>query len=79
MQVQQVFDDSHQLFGAEKIRIVLRENSVHVGRKRIRQIMQELGLASIRENAKSTYRSRQEFLKRNLVNQEFNVTRPNEI
>lgn len=41
--------------------------------------MQELGLTSIRENAKSNYRSRQEYLKRNLVNQEFTVTRPNEI
>ena len=40
--------------------------------------MQELGLTSIRENAKSSYRSRQEYLKRNLVNQEFRVTRPNE-
>lgn len=41
--------------------------------------MQELDLTSIRENAKRNYRSRQEYLKRNLADQEFSVTRPNEI
>lgn len=79
LQVQRIFDDSQQRFGAEKIRVVLAENGICVGKKRIRQIMQELDLTSIRENAKSNYRSRQEYLKRNLVNQEFIVTRPNEI
>lgn len=79
MQVQQIFDDSRQRFGAEKIRVILAENGICVGKKRIRQIMQELGLTSIRENAKSNYRRRQEYLKRDLVSQEFNVTRPNEI
>ena len=79
IQVQQIFDDSQQRFGAEKIRVVLAENGICVGKKRIRQIMQELGLTSIRENAKSNYRRRQEYLKRDLVNQEFSVTRPNEI
>ena len=69
IQVQQIFDDSQQRFGAEKIRVVLAENGICVGKKRIRQIMQELGLTSIRENAKSNYRRRQEYLKRDLVNQ----------
>ena len=78
-QVQQIFDDSKQRFGAEKIRITLRECGVHVGKRRIREIMKELGLVSVRENAKSSYRNRQEYLKRNLLNQEFKATRPNEI
>lgn len=78
-QVKQVFDDSKQRFGAEKIRMTLRECDIHVGKKRIREIMQELGLASVRENAKSNYRNRQEYLKRNLLNQEFKTSRPNEI
>lgn len=47
LQVQQIFDDSQQRFGAEKIRIRLAENDIHVGKKRIREIMQELGLESI--------------------------------
>lgn len=67
LQVQRIFDDSQQRFGAEKIRVILAENGICVGKKRIRQIMRELDLTSIRENAKSNYRSRQEYLKHNLV------------
>lgn len=33
--VQQIFDDSGQRYGAEKIRIVLEENGIHVGKKRV--------------------------------------------
>ena len=50
--VQQVFDDSSQRFGAEKIRVTLAESGVRVGTKRIAAIMQELGLQSIRSDAK---------------------------
>lgn len=57
LQVQQVFDDSKQRYGAEKIRIVLAESGIHVGKRRVRAIMQELGLESIRENAKANYKA----------------------
>lgn len=79
LQVQQIFDDSQQRFGAEKIRIILAENGIHVGKKRIRGIMQELGLASIRENAKKDYKKRQEYQRKNLLAQNFTASRQNEI
>lgn len=44
LKVKQVFDDSEQRFGAEKIRIVLAESGIRVGKKRISAIMQKLGL-----------------------------------
>ena len=74
-QVQQIFNDSKQRFGAEKIRITLRECGIHIGKRRIREIMKELGLVSVRENAKRNYRNRQKYLKRDLLNQEFKTTR----
>ena len=79
LQVQQIFDESQQRFGAEKIRIILAENGIHVGKKRIRGIMQELGLASIRENAKKDYKKRQEYQQKNLLAQNFTASRQNEI
>lgn len=79
LQVQQIFDDSKQRFGAEKIRVTLAESGIHVGKERIRKIMNELGLVSVRENAKSNYKRRQEYQKRNLLNQEFKASRANEI
>ena len=39
LKVKQVFDDSEQRFGAEKIRIVLAESGIRVGKKRISAIM----------------------------------------
>ena len=33
LQVQQIFDESQQRFGAEKIRIILAENGIHVGKR----------------------------------------------
>ncbi len=79
LQVQQIFDDSQQRFGAEKIRIILAENGIHVGKKRIRSIMQELGLESIRENAKKDYKKRLEYQRKNLLEQNFTASRKNEI
>ena len=79
LQVQQIFDDSQQRFGAEKIRIILSENGIHVGKKRIRDIMQELGLESIRENAKRDYKKRQGYRRKNLLNQNFTASRQNEV
>ncbi len=79
LQVKQIFDDSKQRYGAEKIRVTLAENGIRVGKERIRKIMNELGLVSIRENAKSNYKKRQQYQKRNLLNQEFKAMRQNEI
>ena len=41
LKVKQVFDDSQQRFGAEKSRIILADNGIRVGKKRISAIMQE--------------------------------------
>lgn len=54
--VQQVFDDSAQRFGTEKIRIALTESGIRVSTKRIAAIMQELDLHSIRPDAKKQFK-----------------------
>lgn len=79
LQVQQIFDDSQQRFGAEKIRNILTENDIHVGKKRIRGIMQELGLESVRQNATKDYKKRQAYQRKNLLNRNFTVSRQNEV
>lgn len=62
--VQQVFDDSAQRFGAEKIRIALTESGIRVSTKRIAAIMQELDLHSIRPDAKKQFKKRQQYKNR---------------
>ena len=41
-QVQQIFDDSEQRFGAEKIRNVLSENGIHVGKRESEKLCRSL-------------------------------------
>ena len=77
--VQQVFDDSNQRFGSEKIRITLAASGIHVSRERIQSIMQELDIQSIHCNAKREYKRRQSYRKRNLLNRNFTASKPNQI
>ncbi len=77
MQVQEVFNESGQRYGAAKIRAVLAENGIHVGKKRVKNIMDELGLVSIREGSKSSYYQLQR-KKRNLLARQFTAIKPNE-
>ena len=79
IKVQQIFDDSQQRFGAEKIRTVLAQAGIHVSAKRISAIMQELDLRSIRTNAKKQYKKRQQYQKQNLLAREFTADHPNQI
>ena len=79
-QVQQVFDDSAQRFGAEKIRITLAESGIRVSTKRIAAIMQELDLHSIRPDAKKQYKKQQQYnRKQNLLERQFTANHPNQI
>jgi len=78
MKVQQIFDDSAQCFGAEKIRIVLANSGIRTSKDRIAAIMKELDLHSVRTDAKKQYQKRQE-RKRNLLQRKFSAERPNQI
>lgn len=79
LKVQQIFDDSKQRYGAEKIRVILAEGGIRTSAKRISSIMQKLGLKSIRTNAKKDYKKRQRNAKPNLLKQQFSTERPNQV
>ena len=79
LKIKQVFDDSDQRFGAEKIRVVLAAGGIRVSKKRITAIMQELGLYSIRVDAKKQFKKKQQRVKQNLLKREFSVDHPNQI
>ncbi len=79
LKVKQVFDDSEQRFGAEKIRVILAESGIHISKKRISAIMQELGLHSVRVDAKKQFKRKQQYAKQNLLKREFSAEHPNQI
>lgn len=78
IQVQQIFDESEQRYGAEKIRIILGENGINVSKRRIAGIMKELDLHSVRTDAKKAYKKQQGYQMKNILKRDFQVDKPNQ-
>lgn len=76
--IQQVFYDSNKVFGAPKIHAVLKNQGEKVALETVRLLMREMGLESIRYSAKKNH-IEQNRKRSNLLNQEFNVERPNQV
>ena len=79
LKVKQVFDDSEQRYGAEKIRRVLAVGGICISKRRVAAIMRELGLHSVRVDAKKLHKRRQLLKKENLLKREFSARRPNQV
>lgn len=75
--VREIFHDNKQLFGADKITAVLREQGFTVSKKYVLQLMREMGLYSISPIAKREYTKWQKGENKNIVQQQFEAPRPN--
>ena len=76
--IEKLFYDSQQVFGAYKIHAILKSMGYRISKNTVANIMHENGWFSVRGGAKKKYLKLQE-RKRNLLNQQFNVSRPNEV
>lgn len=74
-QIQEIYDESNQIFGAAKITAVLRRRDIKTSVNMVRQLMSDMGLVSIRQDAKKYYNDNARRHK-NYLNQEFNTTAP---
>ena len=78
IQIQEVFDENHQILGARKIAAILRNKDVKVSDEMVRELMKDMGLVSIRQEAKKLYTDDMKRLK-NYLNQEFDPDAPNQV
>jgi len=78
IKIQEVYDDSNQIFGAGKITAVLRNYGYHVSQEMVLELMRDMGLVSIRQSAKSLYTKESKKFK-NHLNQEFHTDKPNQV
>ena len=78
IKIQEIYDENNQIFGAAKIAAVLKEQGYRTSDKTVRKLMRDMGLTSIRQDAKSIYDKEQRKFK-NRLNQRFNVSKPNEV
>lgn len=78
LKIQQIYDDSNQIFGATKIAAVMKDNGYRISVEMVRKLMRDMGLISIRQDAKDLYDKEQRRYK-NYLNQQFTTTRPDEV
>ena len=77
--IQQIYDDNNQIFGAEKITAILKEQGEPVTAPTVRELMKEMGLLSVRLTAKTLYDREHKKPPTNLLNQQFYIERPNQV
>lgn len=73
-----IYYDSNQIFGAPKIAAVLKESGIPVTKGYVSELMQEMGLSSIRSGAKKQFMDESRKCK-NLVKRQFKTDKPNQI
>ena len=78
LRIQEIYDESNQIFGATKIAAVMRNEGIHVSDEMVRRLMHDMRLISIRQSAKKLYEDEGRKYK-NHLNQEFDVNKPNEV
>lgn len=77
--IQKIYDDNHQIFGAEKITAILKEQGEPITVPTVRALMHEMGLLSVRLTAKTLYDREHKKPPINLLNQQFYVEQPNQV
>lgn len=78
IRIQEIYNDNHQIFGAAKICAVMKEEGYRISVEMVRELMRDMGLMSIRQEAKDLYDKEKSFFP-NRLNQQFNVTAPNQV
>lgn len=78
--IREVFDEYRQVLGAEKIRTILVQRGQKISKEYVARLMKEMGLSSIRTTAKQDYiKLHEPEKKRNVLRQQFQADRPNQI
>ena len=80
-EIQRVFDDNYQVYGARKIWRQLRREGFQVARCTVERLMGELGIAGVVRGKTTRATIGDEHAPRpaDLVNRQFNATRPNQL
>ena len=55
IRIQEIYEESNQIFGAGKIAAVMRNEGIKVSEEMVRNLMRDMGIVSIRQMAKKLY------------------------
>ena len=78
IRIQEIYDESNQIFGAGKITAVMRNKGIKVSEEMVRTLMKDMRIGSIRQVAKKLY-DEEKRKHKNYLNQEFDPNAPNKV
>lgn len=78
LRIQEIYDENRQIFGADKIATIMKNEGIAVSKEMVRKLMREMGIGSVRQSAKKLYEDECKKHK-NYVNQQFDIHAPNEV
>ncbi|MBP5467461.1 MAG: helix-turn-helix domain-containing protein [Clostridia bacterium] len=76
--IEQIFHENNEIFGSSKIYAILKDRGYAISESTVAKIMHNNGLFSIRTCAKTLYKQQLE-RKNNILQQQFSVSRPDEV
>ena len=76
--IQEIFEESRQTFGSEKICAVLHERGYRAGTTLVRELMSEMGLSSVSTTSKRQWKKTNSYeRKANILQRQFHAEAPN--
>ena len=79
VQIQKIYDDSEQIYGAGKITAILRNQGMKTSEKYVSKLMKELEISSVCTTAKQEHKKWEKGKNRNFLQQQFHTDRPNQV
>lgn len=71
LRIQEIYDENRQIFGADKIATIMKNEGISVSKEMVRKLMREMGIGSVRQNAKKLYedecKKHKNYLNHNLI------------
>lgn len=78
IRIQEIYYENRQIFGADKIAAIMKNEGIAVSTEMVRKLMREMGIGSVRQSAKKLYENESKKHK-NYVNLQFDTHAPNEV
>lgn len=78
IRIQEIYYENRQIFGADKIAAIMKNEGIVVSTEMVRKLMREMGIGSVRQSAKKLYENESKKHK-NYVNQQFDTHAPYEV
>lgn len=78
IRIQEIYYENRQIFGADKIAAIMKNEGIAVSTEMVRKLMREMGIGNVRQSAEKLYENESKKHK-NYVNQQFDTHAPNEV